>query len=96
MYVSEGAAGRLEPQTHRDVTTSITISERKFWLVPDDGGSAAERLTPGEDWHAAPLSFQIATYAYAMERVRKRMEAAFGPCQILVSENSQLPFSPDV
>ncbi len=100
MYVAESAAGRLLPDTRRRLDASTIISDRKFWFVPPADGPQASRsagLTPADEpWYAAPLPFQIATYGDTLERIRERMEAAFGKCQLLVSEHSQLPFSPEL
>jgi len=38
------------------------------------------------------VSFQLATYARSMSEIRARIVDAFGPCRILVSETSPLPF----
>jgi hypothetical protein len=31
-----------------------------------------------------------------MARIREMVAAAFGPCRMLISENSQLPFTPEL
>lgn len=93
MLVSEGATPRLVPEMRQSLRVSTMVSDRKFWLVPD---KTASDTSFGEEWHGAPVPFQMATYAGSMKRIRERIVQAFGPCRILLSENSQLPFSPEL
>jgi len=96
MYVSDGAKGRLQPELRKHLETSTTLTNRKFWLVPTTDRSA-DRLAPADqEWQNAPLPFQIATYGPTIKCIGQRMEAAFGRCRLLLSENSQLPFSPEL
>jgi hypothetical protein len=91
MLVSDSAASRLKPHLRNALRVATTVSDRKFWLVPgaDDDNSDTET---GKEWHSAALPFQIAAYAPAMAEMRERISTAFGPCRVLISENSQLPF----
>lgn len=94
MFVSDAAASRLNPKVRELAGTTATISDRKYWVLrePNDGGVAS---TP-DAWHGAPLSFQIGAYGPVMARMAERLEQSFGPCRILISESSQLPFSPNL
>lgn len=93
MLVSDGAASRLNRQVREMAATSTTIGDKKFWVVPDSSdGDVAARPGP---WHGAPLPFQIGTYGPVMARIAERLERSFGPCRVLISESSQLPFSPN-
>ena len=96
MYVSDGATSRLRPNLRERLAINTTISDRRFWRVPESGSSAANQASTDEDWHSAPLPFQIATYGDTMARIREMIGAAFGPCRVLISENSQLPFTPEL
>lgn len=42
---------------------------------------------------AKSVSYQLATYASSMVEVRRRLEEAFGPVRVIVSETSRLPLS---
>lgn len=96
MYVSHSVAGRLRPDLRQRLSLNTIISDRKFWHMADAEGDAGDEPSSEEDWHSAPLPFQIATYGHTMAKIRKMMEAAFGPCRVLISENSQLPFTPEL
>ena len=96
MYVSDGTVSRLHRNIRERLAASTTISERRFWLVTDTGDVAEDQAVIGEDWHSAPLPFQIATYGHTMARIPEMITAAFGPCRVLISENSQLPFSAEL
>jgi hypothetical protein len=43
---------------------------------------------------AEPVAYQQATYAPSMREIRCRLEKAFGPVRVIVSETSRLPLSP--
>jgi hypothetical protein len=92
MYVSDRAAERLMRDVRERLAISTIISERRFWYVPA-ADQMADRASDEEEWHNAPLPFQIAGYGHAMAKIRERMQTEFGPCRMLISENSQLPFS---
>ena len=96
MYVSDSATGRLRPNLKERLTINTMISDRRFWLVPESGSSAPDQRSTDEDWQSAPLPFQIATYGVTMAKIREMVDAAFGPCRVLISENSQLPFTPEL
>lgn len=95
MLVSDSASHRLKPDIQRDLKVSTTVSDRKFWLVPSEAANS-DSSSLGTEWHSAPLPFQIAAYPRSMKQIRERMDEAFGPCRFLLSENSQLPFTPEL
>lgn len=94
MLVSDSAAARLNPRMRDRATASIALSDKKFRVVAEPGQSGSESARLREGWHNAALSYQIGTYGPTMARMREQLEQAFGPCRIIVSESSQLPFSP--
>ena len=96
MYVSDKAKGRLQPELRQSLAISTTIADRKFWFVPDAGSPCGNLPHADQEWQDAPLSFQLATYGSTMRCIGDRMEGAFGPCRVLLSENSQLPFSSEL
>jgi hypothetical protein len=96
MYVSDGAAPQLKPNVRERLAASTKIAERRFWFVPVIHETAADTTPDAEEWHNAPLTFQIATYGQSMLKIREMLEAVFGPCRILISENSRLPFSAEL
>jgi hypothetical protein len=92
MLVSDAVASQLKADVRARAGASTTISDKKFWVVPASTDSADRSDT----WHGARLPFQIGTYGPVMARIADRLEQSFGPCRILISETSQLPFSPNL
>ncbi len=87
MFISERAVGRLLPKAREKARKAGTIAGRSVWAVTS-GGEPDE-----SNWSDAPLTFQIAVYAAAMEDLRRQIEAAFGPVGVVLSELSRHPFS---
>jgi hypothetical protein len=40
-----------------------------------------------------PVSYQLATYAHAMDEIRRQLDRTFGPVRMIVSETSRVPLS---
>jgi hypothetical protein len=93
MLVSDHAAKQLLPNVRSSIQPAQNVSERNLWTVPEDGKPGVGLAIEGPEWHSASLPFQISTYRATMARIGERMEAAFGPCRLFISESSQLPFS---
>jgi hypothetical protein len=91
MFVSEKAAKRLLPVQHSRLRPGSLVDGKRFMELAKTGTAAAagESLS----WSEAPLPFQLATYGESMRSISTRLTEAFGPCKILVSEMSPLPFS---
>lgn len=94
MLVSDAAASRLNRHVREIGATSMTIADRKYWALQEPNDS--EGASRPDAWHGAPLSFQMGAYGAVMARMAERLEQSFGPCRILISESSQLPFSPNL
>lgn len=86
--VSERGSKRLK--TEHDAGTLKPLAAGKYRVVADEGADVTAAEGPQD--HAAALPFQLATYGRTMERISERMEELFGPCRVLISENSPLPF----
>lgn len=94
MLLSEKAARRLSAPQRELLGPSFTIAGRKFRelaeplpaypLMRADGQIAGSEL--------APLPVEMATYAPMMDEIRSRIQSAFGPLRVIVSEESRLPF----
>ena len=92
MFVSEKASKRLLADAKSRIIPGPAVSGRKFIEVNDPDGRAAR---PGKrSWGRAPVPFQLATYTESMRGIRARLADAFGPCRMLLSETSPLPFPP--
>ena len=92
MFVSERSTGRLRPEARDRLQSSDKISGQRFWefrsAVEAAAGSGVERGASDE----VPLSSQLAKYRSVIESIGAQMQDAFGPCRLLVSENSHIPF----
>jgi hypothetical protein len=95
MLVSDKAAQRVAPAPRQRLQSARPLSDRKFWVLPESN-EADVPSDAGADWHSAPLSFQLATYGSAVTRMGERIEEAFGPCRLVLSESSPLPFSAEL
>ena len=93
MLVSDRAARHLVAGFRDRLAGSETVVDKRFRILTDenerDGGSAGPLMDPS----GAPLPVQLATYASTLARIDSMVEAAFGRCRIVYSENSNLPFS---
>jgi len=89
MYVAPGQAGRLTEQARKRLWPVTEIDGRRFALLPPGEGIA---VNSSGDWAKASLPFQLASYNSAMVQMHDRLREAFGPMEIMVSENSRLPF----
>jgi hypothetical protein len=93
MLVSQKTKERLRPQLKNRTVMGTTVAGKSFLQVKDcerqmTGSEAATRT-----WGDAPLPFQLATYANSMREIRRRITEAFGPCHMIISETSPLPFT---
>lgn len=89
MLVSAKASRQLRSGLEDRLEPAGNIRERKFFELRVTTEARRDRpLNPEER-----LPLQLATYSYAMSEIRSRLEQVFGPCRIILSENSQLPFA---
>lgn len=95
MLVSDRAAKRVAPALRYRLKVSQAEPDGKFWIVPETENGEPAAATPQADSRAAPLPFQLACYGSTMSRISERVQEAFGPCRLLFSESSPLPFSVD-
>lgn len=93
MLVSDKTAKSLVPSFRDRLKEEIRISEKKYWRVSGNGRPSGRDSLPGESWHEAPLPFQLASYRHAIGQIRESIAEAFGPSRVILSENSQLPFT---
>jgi hypothetical protein len=63
-----------------------SLPSRPSWLVQNP----AQR---SNGIPAAPVSYQLATYASSMAEIRRQLEEALGPVRVIISETSRLPLS---
>lgn len=90
MEVSEKAVQRVKPKGGK--LARIADAAASGWLEPtDDRAIAAHRAIKMPD---VSLPLQLASYRGWLEEMRDRMTATFGPCRFIISEMSNLPFSP--
>jgi hypothetical protein len=92
MFVSEKASKRLLGRVTLGAEPGPAISGKKFLEVKEPDTPAAR--VGKRSWARAPVPFQFATYADSMHHIRRRVAEAFGPCSMLLSESSPLPFPP--
>lgn len=89
MLVADRAFKALVP-TFREQLKEVRFSDSKYW-----------RVSKGFDWgrstdpagSEASLPSQLATYRHSLGQIRDLMAQAFGPCRVILSESSPLPFS---
>jgi hypothetical protein len=93
MLISDLSAKRASPAIRQTLLPARSISDRKFWIVPETGEDVAGNELERAQWHGAALPFQLATYQSTMARIAERLDKAFGPSQVLISESSPVPFS---
>jgi hypothetical protein len=93
MLVSDKTAKSLVPSFRDRLKEEIRFSEKKYWRVSGNGQPSGRDSLPGDSWHEAPLPFQLASYRHAIGQIRKSIAEAFGPSRVILSENSQLPFT---
>lgn len=92
MLVADKVTKSLAP-AFREQLEEVRLSEKKYWRLPSGPRSLGPSGVIGASWDETPLPFQLATYRHSLRQIREQMFQAFGPCQIIVSENSPLPFS---
>jgi len=91
MLVSQNATPRLRHDVKGRTAATSIVRGKPFLEIGDERSSPAG-ATACDNWGEAPVSFQLATYAHSMREIRARIADAFGPCRILISETSPLPF----
>jgi hypothetical protein len=58
------------------------------------GSAKSAELTPRSvAGPPVPVSYQLATYAHAMDEIRRQLDRTFGPVRMIVSETSRVPLS---
>ena len=90
MFLSQTAIDRLEPDLRRRLRARDKLVSWKLWELPESENTASD--SGGDSSDAASLPFQLASYRSTMEDIRTRLVKAFGPCRLISSENSPLPF----
>lgn len=70
---------------------SLSAAGSERLLRPTTRGQSQSQLSIKRA--AAPVSYQLASYAASMGLIRRHLEEAFGPVRIIVSETSRLPLS---
>lgn len=91
MLVAQSASRRLRHEVKGRTAAPSIIRGKPFVEIANDSLSPV-LATASDNWGEAPVSFQLATYAHSMRQIRARIVDAFGPCRIIVSETSPLPF----
>ena len=92
MLVSQEAADRVRPEVRGRLRSMSRIGSRKFWRLSEDGETLANIDGAANGWERRTLAFKLATYRSAMKVLQKEIKEAFGPCRIILAENSSLPF----
>lgn len=92
MLVSEAAARSLRPGLKNRLEPAGNIHGRQFLELPGRGPQARMPKNPVEP-SPRSLAAQLSTYQRSIDEIGRRMNDAFGPCRIILSENSPLPFS---
>jgi hypothetical protein len=91
MLISDQASKRIPASIRPPLQPTRNIANRRFWIVPEGGEVQGDSQLAR--WDSAPLPFQLATYESTMAQIAERLENAFGPCRIFISESSPLPFT---
>ena len=89
MFVPEKAARRLSPKAQQRLKPAGSINDRPFLVLAKGSGSRGSKADASAD---LALPMQLATYRHSMSEIRRNMSEMFGPCRIVVSEQSPLPF----
>lgn len=90
LLVAEGVLDRLLPHVRAKVRRFCKLNKMTYFAI---------------DWHAdehqeernlvgASLPEQLAAYSGIFARIRQKIEEAFGPIEMMISESSKLPFDP--
>ena len=93
MLMSDQVAKSAKPERGSTVQSARIRFNRKLWKLADGDEQTGESIPDDAHWYSAPLTFQLATYQSSMTSIAARMQDVFGPCRILLSENSPMPFS---
>jgi hypothetical protein len=97
-----GGNGGLQMLVSRDATKALLPHKRSLARPLRAGGHyfalgnavvSSQKATAAQDWTAASIAFQLATYAKTLAEMERRLTDAFGGCRIMFSERSQLQFA---
>lgn len=90
MLIADKVSKALVPEFREELKEEIRLSDKKYWRV-SQGFERAKPIKP--DYNQASLPSQLATYRHSLSQIRALMTRAFGPCRVILSETSPLPFS---
>jgi len=93
MLVSDQSAKKATANLPDTPQTARVRFNRKLWKVAEPDQPSDESIPEDAQWYNAPLTFQLVTYQSTMASIAARMQKIFGPCRLLLSENSAVPFS---
>jgi len=90
MLIAEPVRERLLPDTSVPIRFFGEINKTRYVAVdwPQDTPLAMK------DWSSASLPDLLAAYRGIFPAVHRRLEAVFGPVEMMISESSKLPFDP--
>jgi hypothetical protein len=90
MLIADKTSKALVPDFRERLKEEVRLSDKKYWRVSEgfERGQSIQR-----DGYEASLPSQLATYRHSLREIRALMAQAFGPCRVIVSESSSLPFS---
>ena len=94
MLVSDDAAKRLPSAVRESLRPWRRGSGRRLHIVPDEKRSNQFLASDVPVCDELPLPVQLATYGATMALMRERLQRAFGPCRVFISESSAVPFNP--
>jgi hypothetical protein len=92
MLVTDAARNRLNASAYASAVPHGRVAGRQFWKV----ASEHPRQALDTNWTEAPLPLQFAVYRNCMEQIAHQVADAFGPCRMIFSETSPLPFAPPI
>lgn len=93
MLVADKTVKSLVPAFRDRLKEEVRLSEKKYWRVYGSTRPSTRNSVPGDNWHEAPLPFQLASYRHAIGQIRELIAQAFGPSRVILSETSPMPFS---
>lgn len=87
MFVNERALDRLLPEYRSRLERAGKIYDKSVWSLSAQADPALV------EWSEAPLNFQLAVYAAAIDDIRTQIVEAFGPMATILSESSPHAFT---
>jgi hypothetical protein len=92
MMVSGEASRRLRPGFRGKLKRGPRIRGRKYEIVVSDAFAPPIRLR-ADGQQGPSAAYELAGYPAVLGAIEQRMKDAFGRCEIIVSDSSNLPFS---